>query len=228
MTETVIRGSVLYSHTSRHPIWTWMDNFLRRCMDIFLSLMGLIFLSPFFLFIAFLIKKDSPGPVFYRGPRVGKNGKIFKILKFRTMYEDPQSYAGLPVTARGDRRVTPFGRWLRDTKINELPQLWNVLVGDMSLVGPRPEDPELVKSWDPEVREQLLSVRPGVTSPASVLYRDEESLLQSGSVLEILFFRIFAFQIEVGPTLLAISHGFYRSGCNLLDAGGSFTKVACR
>ncbi|WP_322506729.1 sugar transferase [Anaerolinea sp.] len=187
MTETVIRGSVLYSHTSGHPIWTWMDNFLRRCMDIFLSLMGLIFLSPFFLFIAFLIKKDSPGPVFYRGPRVGKNGKIFKILKFRTMYEDPQSYAGLPVTARGDRRVTPFGRWLRDTKINELPQLWNVLVGDMSLVGPRPEDPELVKSWDPEVREQLLSVRPGVTSPASVLYRDEESLLQSGSVLEIYF-----------------------------------------
>lgn len=186
MTETAIRDSFPFYSSRRNPL-RWVDDFFRRVLDIICSFLGLLLLSPFFLIIAFFIKKDSPGPVFYRGLRVGRNGKIFKILKFRTMYETSSSYSGLPVTARGDQRITPFGKWLRETKINELPQLWNVLIGDMSLVGPRPEDPELVKSWDPEVKAQLLSVRPGITSPASVLYRDEEALLQGSSVLEQYF-----------------------------------------
>lgn len=161
-----------------------VDNFLRRGLDLCASALGLLFLAPLYAFIAVLIKSDSPGPVIYRGPRVGKGGREFHILKFRTMYETPESYHGPKVTAQGDARITPVGRWLRNTKLNELPQLWNVLKGEMSLVGPRPEDPEIVKSWPEEVRRELLSVRPGITSPASILYRDEETLIQPGNVVE--------------------------------------------
>jgi hypothetical protein len=100
------------------------------------------------------------------------------------MYESEDSYQGPRVTAEGDQRITPLGRWLRETKLNELPQLWNVLVGEMSLVGPRPEDPELAKSWPPKARREILSVRPGVTSPASVVYRDEEKLLRVDSLMD--------------------------------------------
>lgn len=94
------------------------------------------------------------------------------------MYERPESYAGPKITANGDGRITPVGQWLRNTKLNELPQLWNVLVGEMSLVGPRPEDPDYVAKWPAEARRELLQVRPGITSPASVLYRDEEQMMQ--------------------------------------------------
>ena len=144
---------------------------------------GLVILSPTFLFIAFAIKRDSPGPVFYRGKRVGLGGKEFKILKFRTMYDDEKSFNGSKITASGDPRVTPLGKKLRDTKANELPQLWNVLIGDMSLVGPRPEDPEFVKKWPQEEKDILLSVRPGITSPATVVYRYEESMLKPANVM---------------------------------------------
>ncbi len=163
---------------------TRMGRFSKRTFDILLSALGLLLLSPLFVIVALRIKSYSPGPVFYRGPRMGKGGKIFSILKFRTMYETPESYNGPRITARDDQRITPVGRWLRDTKLNELPQLWNVLKGDMSLVGPRPEDPLVVETWPPEMRQEILSVRPGVTSPASVLYRDEEKLLQSDSVMD--------------------------------------------
>lgn len=155
----------------------WLDGFLRRGLDIAAALLGLFFLAPVFAFIAVLIKRDSPGPIHYWGPRVGRGEKPFRILKFRTMYEIPTSYQGPKVTAQGDRRITPVGTWLRDTKLNELPQLWNVLKGEMSLVGPRPEDPDFVEAWPIEMRSILLSVRPGLTSPATVLYRDEETLL---------------------------------------------------
>ncbi len=157
------------------------DAFLRRALDILASAAGLLLLSPLFLILAWAIKHDSPGPVFYRGPRLGKNGRLFGILKFRTMFERSDSYQGLPVTASGDPRVTPLGRWLRATKLNELPQLWNVLTGEMSLVGPRPEDPEIAKRWPPRLRADLLSVRPGITSPATVVFRSEEELLSDRS-----------------------------------------------
>ena len=156
------------------PLHIRMNNFAKRTFDIIIALIGLIVLLPFWAIIAILIKRDTPGPIFYRGPRVGKDGNIFKILKFRTMFEHPESYSGPRVTSKEDNRITPFGHWLRNTKINEFPQLWNVLVGDMSLVGPRPEDPELVKTWPEDARQEILSVRPGITCPASVLYHDEE------------------------------------------------------
>ncbi|MBN2117186.1 MAG: sugar transferase [Anaerolineales bacterium] len=162
----------------------YLAGFLKRAFDLLASVLGLLFLFPVFCVLSILIKRESPGPVFYRGPRLGKDGEPFGILKFRTMYEHPDSYRGPRITADGDGRVTPLGHWLRATKINELPQLWNVLVGEMSLVGPRPEDPEIARSWPRAARQEILSVRPGITSPASVAYRDEEKLLNGASALD--------------------------------------------
>jgi len=157
---------------------------IKRVFDFTAALIGLIFLSPFFALVAILIKRDSPGPVFYWGERIGLYGIIFKMLKFRTMYETPESYRGLHITAKEDHRITPLGKWLRDNKLNELPQLWNVLIGEMSLVGPRPEDPSICKTWPTKIAHEILSVRPGITSPASVVYRYEESMLQVGQVMQ--------------------------------------------
>jgi lipopolysaccharide/colanic/teichoic acid biosynthesis glycosyltransferase len=166
------------------------QRFFKRLMDIVASFLGLLFLSPVFLLIAIAMHRDSPGPIFYGGPRLGRGGNEFKILKFRTMYECPESYAGLPLTADGDERITPLGKWLRDTKINELPQLWNVFTGQMSLVGPRPEDPNIAATWPEETRKIILSVRPGITSPASVIYRNEEKQLTSTNVMDEYLSRI--------------------------------------
>jgi len=165
-------------------IWRVVDSAARRTLDILIAGLGILVLLPVLLLLALLIKRDSPGPVFYWGQRVGRGGRPFGILKFRTMYETTASYNGPRVTGQGDPRITPLGQWLRDTKINELPQLWNVLKGDMSLVGPRPEDQDFVTHWPADVRQVLLSVRPGITSPASILYRDEESMLQAGNVVD--------------------------------------------
>ncbi|MCS6994180.1 MAG: sugar transferase [Anaerolineales bacterium] len=178
----------LQTQTMETPsVSAWFRNAVKRLFDIVMSLIGMILLAPVGIIIAILIKRDSPGPVFYRGLRAGKDGKPFKILKFRTMYERPESYAGPRVTARGDSRITPLGAWLRYTKINEFPQLWNVFVGEMSLVGPRPEDVEIAKAWPEDARREILSVRPGITSPASVLYHDEEKLLSSSNLMEDYF-----------------------------------------
>ena len=184
-TLTVVRNAVSMRPPARRPkLVRWLDALARRGLDIFASFFGLIVLFPFFVFIATMIQNDSPGPVFYRGRRVGKGGREFGILKFRTMYETPESHRGPKVTAQGDERITPVGKWLRTTKLNELPQLWNVLMGEMSLVGPRPEDPDIAKAWPEEARRELFSVRPGITSPASVVYHDEESLLTAGNIMD--------------------------------------------
>lgn len=164
-----------------------MAGLIKRAFDFTTALIGLILLSPFFGIIAGLIKRDSPGPVFYWGPRIGRYGVIFKMLKFRTMYETPKSYRGPRVTSKEDDRITPLGKWLRDTKLNEFPQLWNVLIGEMSLVGPRPEDPTICKTWPAKIAHEILSVRPGITSPASVVYRNEESMLHAGDVMQKYF-----------------------------------------
>jgi len=161
-----------------------LDAFARRALDVLAAALGLLALAPLFTVIAVMIKRDTPGPVFFRGLRVGRWGRTFGILKFRTMYERPDSYAGPSVTAAGDARITPLGGWLRDTKLNELPQLWNVLVGDMALVGPRPEDPQIAETWPAQTRRTLLAVRPGITSPAAVLFRDEESMLSADNLMD--------------------------------------------
>jgi len=144
--------------------------FFKRAFDIFSAFFGLIFLSPLFLIIAMLIKRESPGPVTYRGPRIGKDGKVFQIIKFRTMVESPQSYDGPHVTAEDDGRITSSGRWLRNAKLNELPQLWNVLKGEMSIVGPRPELAAYTEKYTKEERV-ILNVRPGITDYSSIEFR---------------------------------------------------------
>ena len=160
-----------------------LDCTLCRARDIFFAALGLLLLAPLFAWVALLIKRDTPGPVFYRGTRLGQDGEPFGMLKFRTMVENPEAHQGPRITAGGDPRITPVGKWLRATKINELPQLWNVLVGQMSLVGPRPEDPAIAAHWPKAVRDEILLVKPGVTSPASVLYRDEENTLSHDNLM---------------------------------------------
>lgn len=128
--ETVQNSKIYQVAQRKLPAWQrFLDRLARRVIDVLASFFGLLFLAPWFFVIGIIIKHDTPGPIFYKGPRVGKGGKEFKILKFRTMYEDPDSYNGARLTNHKDPRVTKIGRWLRDTKLNELPQLWNVLKG---------------------------------------------------------------------------------------------------
>lgn len=149
---------------------------LKRVMDLFFSFFGLVILSPVFLVIAIWIKLDSKGPVFYRQVRVGKNMEPFKIFKFRTMVHDPHD-KGLQLTTSDDKRITRSGRFLRKTKLDELPQLINVFIGEMSLVGPRPEVPRYVGYYPEQVRQIVFSVPPGITDRASLEFKNENEIL---------------------------------------------------
>jgi lipopolysaccharide/colanic/teichoic acid biosynthesis glycosyltransferase len=154
----------------------------KRALDLLVSGLGLLLLSPLLLVLAVWIKLDSPGPVLYRGQRVGKDGRPFHMFKFRTMVEGAER-RGPAVTYRDDPRITRAGRFLRRTKLDELPQLLNVLKGEMSLVGPRPEDPSYAAFYTPEQR-QVLSVKPGITGPTQLEYRDEAFMLDGEAVDE--------------------------------------------
>lgn len=153
-----------------------MDEAIKRIFDVIVSAIGLIILSPLMLIIAYLIEKEDGGPVFYRGVRVGRYGKPFRIYKFRTMVVDAEKLGG-PSTADDDPRITRIGRVLRKYKLDELPQLINVLKGEMSLVGPRPEVKFYVDMLSEEERELILSVRPGITDWASLWNPDEGAVL---------------------------------------------------
>jgi len=150
-----------------------------RLCDILFSLMGLLILSPLFIVVAIWIVIDNPGPVFYRQQRVGKDGKDFGLLKFRSMRIGADKMSLITVGDR-DPRVTRAGYYIRKYKLDELPQLWNVLIGDMSLVGPRPEVRRYVDLYTDEQR-LVLSVRPGITDYASIEYIDENSVLAASS-----------------------------------------------
>jgi lipopolysaccharide/colanic/teichoic acid biosynthesis glycosyltransferase len=173
---------------------------MRRFVDIVAAGIGLIVLSPLFLVLAIWIKRDSPGPVFYRAQRIGRNGIPFGLYKFRSMVVGADK-AGPGITIAGDQRVTPSGRILRKYKLDELPQLINVVKGDMSLVGPRPEAPQYVALYDNRQRA-VLSVRPGITSPASLHYRDEESLLQGQEWEQLYTGQIMPHKLEIELTYL--------------------------
>lgn len=146
----------------------------KRLFDLVGAAVALLLLSPLLLAAALAVKLDSPGPVFFRQQRVGRGGVPFRIHKFRTMRE---GVPGLQITVGDDPRITRVGRWLRRTRIDELPQFIDVLQGTMSLVGPRPEVPRYVDFYPPELRERVLSVRPGITDPVSLAYADESELL---------------------------------------------------
>jgi lipopolysaccharide/colanic/teichoic acid biosynthesis glycosyltransferase len=149
---------------------------VKRAFDLFMASLGLALLAPLLLPIALAIKLDSPGPVFYRQQRVGRHGVPFRIHKFRTMTHD-EADAGPQITVGADARITRLGARLRRHKLDELPQLLDVLQGTMSLVGPRPEVPRYVALYPPELRARVLSVRPGITDLASIAFHDESALL---------------------------------------------------
>lgn len=148
---------------------------LKRTFDIVVSLLGLTVLLPIFIVIAVIIKLDSKGPVFFRQVRVGKDGREFKIFKFRTMVTNAEK-KGMQITVDKDNRITKSGWFLRKYKIDELPQLINVALGDMSFVGPRPEVPKYVATFNKK-QKIILKIKPGITDIASIHYRDESSLL---------------------------------------------------
>jgi lipopolysaccharide/colanic/teichoic acid biosynthesis glycosyltransferase len=151
-----------------------LNRFSKRCFDLLCASVGLVLLLPLLVGIALWIKLDSAGPVFFRQVRVGRCGVLFKIHKFRSMHD---CVVGPQLTVGADPRITRAGQFLRRTKLDELPQLLDVLTGCMSLVGPRPEVPRYVALYPAELRDKVLSVRPGITDLASIEYRDESTLL---------------------------------------------------
>lgn len=148
----------------------------KRLFDWLGSTCGLLVLAPVLVVLALWIKLDSPGPVFFRQERVGRGGQLFRIHKFRTMVTDAER-RGLQITVGADARVTRVGQWLRKYKLDELPQLLDVWLGYMSLVGPRPEVPRYVACYPDDVRDMVLSVRPGITDRASIEFKDENEIL---------------------------------------------------
>ncbi|MHB9074062.1 MAG: sugar transferase [Desulfobaccales bacterium] len=153
----------------------WPTSKGKRMLDLALAWPAFLLLSPVILLSTMAVRLTSPGPAFFRQVRMGKGGRLFRVLKLRTMQEAPPT-GGRRLTVGEDCRITRVGRWLRLSKIDELPQLFNVLAGDMSLVGPRPEVPEWVGLYSQEQRE-ILGYKPGMTDAASIFYRDESSLL---------------------------------------------------
>uniref|UniRef100_UPI0040479C3C sugar transferase n=1 Tax=Limnohabitans sp. TaxID=1907725 RepID=UPI0040479C3C len=148
----------------------------KRWFDLLASGLGLVLLAPLLLVLSIWIKLDSQGPVFFRQERVGRDGKLFRIHKFRTMVTDAEC-SGLQITVGADARVTRVGQWMRKYKLDELPQLLDVWLGQMSLVGPRPEVPRYVACYPAKVRDVVLSVRPGITDRASIEFKDENLIL---------------------------------------------------
>lgn len=151
--------------------------FLKRVFDIAASFLGLILLLPVFLVLVVLIRLKMPGPVFFRQKRVGRDGKLFTLVKFRTM---TLTHSGSSVSVKGESRITPLGAVLRKYKLDELPELWNVLTGDMSFVGPRPDVPGYADKLSGKDRD-MLKLRPGITGPAALKYANEEELLSGQS-----------------------------------------------
>jgi lipopolysaccharide/colanic/teichoic acid biosynthesis glycosyltransferase len=149
---------------------------MKRCFDILLALAGLLLLAPLMLVLSLLVRVDSPGPIIFKQTRIGKNFRPFRIYKFRSMV-DATAPQGSTITVGADPRITRVGRFLRKLKLDELPQLFNVLKGDMSFVGPRPEVPEFVELFKTDFAE-VLKVRPGITDLGSLKYRDEAALLE--------------------------------------------------
>lgn len=152
-----------------------LNKMMMRLIDLAAATVGLIILSPLLLALALWVKLSSSGPIFYQAKRIGRGGQLFRLYKFRTMVADADR-RGPGITTAGDNRITSAGRFLRRTKLDELPQLLNVFKGEMSLVGPRPEDPRYVALYTPE-QQLVLQVRPGITSIASLEYRNESDLL---------------------------------------------------
>ena len=189
-----------WSASSRRCEPCWPDPVGKRLFDIAASALGLMLLAPLMLLAAVWIKLDSPGPALFRQTRVGRFGVPFTIHKLRTMRVEP----GSAITVGADPRITRPGQILRQTKLDELPQLWDVLRGAMSLVGPRPELPRYVELYTAEMRETVLSARPGITDPASIRFRNESELLAEAEDPERLYVEV------IMPMKLALAADYVR------------------
>ncbi|MFA5386566.1 MAG: sugar transferase [Candidatus Paceibacterota bacterium] len=183
---------------------------IKRLFDIIFSLLGIILISPLFLIISFLIKRESPGPVFFRGVRVGKRGKEFRIFKFRTMVVNAEKLGG-PSTSGDDPRLLKIGHFLKRYQLDELPQLINVLEGDMSLVGPRPEVRMYVNMMSKEERRIILSVKPGMTDLASLWNFHESDVLKGSLDPEK------TYQEKIRPTKIRLQMRYVKNRSFLLD-----------
>lgn len=194
-----------------------MYRFSKRCFDIFFSLLGISVLLLLFLFVAIAIKCSSKGPVMFKQERVGKDGKVFKIWKFRSMVVNAEA-KGMQITTDGDSRITKVGKFIRKTKIDELPQLFNVLSGKMSFVGPRPEVPKYVAMYDEE-QTKVLSVKPGITDLASIEFRNENDLLDGDEDPERKYIE------EIMPAKLALNLKYIEKAGFFYDIGLIFKTV---
>ncbi len=150
---------------------------MTRVLDVVLSLLALVVFLPFGVVIAIILRMSGEGEVFYTQERVGRDGRTFGLLKFATMLKNSPSMGSGDVTVKDDPRVLPIGRLLRKTKLNEVPQLLNILVGDMSVVGPRPQTPKNFEHFPDEGKKVIASMRPGLTGVGSIVFRDEESIV---------------------------------------------------
>ena len=186
---------------------------MKRAFDLTAGMLGLVLTSPIVAVAAIAVKFDSSGPAFFSGRRTGKDGREFRIHKLRSM----EVATGAAITAGDDPRITRVGRFLRRTKIDELPQLLNVVKGEMSLVGPRPEDPAFVLRYTPEQR-RLLTVRPGITSSASLAFIHEETQLRGGSPENL-------YLTEVMPKKLALELEYLDRATFFSDLGVLFRTV---
>lgn len=186
----------------------------KRLMDITLAGLGLLLLSPLMAAIALAIKLEDGGPAFYCGERVGQGGSHFRMLKFRSMVEEADRTGG-PLVAEDDPRVTGIGRLLRKSKLDELPQLINVLLGEMSVVGPRPEVPELVQLYSPE-ELAILAVRPGITDWASLYYHDEAAALARHGAEPDQAYQTVVRPSKVRLQLLYADERSFRTDCQIL------------
>lgn len=153
---------------------------MKRTFDLVLSFLGLLFIAPLLVFISLIIKMGSSGPIFYRGERIGLKGKVFRTFKFRSMIVDAEQRGGAS-THEADARITGIGSFLRRFKLDELPQLINVLLGDMSFVGPRPEVKKFVDMYTPEERI-ILTVRPGITDWSSIKFHNEGEIIAASGI----------------------------------------------
>lgn len=158
-----------------------MYNFLKRILDVFLSTIGLIILSPLFLIIIIVLRLSAEGEVFYFQERLGIYNSRFKLWKFATMLKNSMNMGTGSITIKNDPRVTKIGAFLRKTKINELPQIVNILKGDISIVGPRPLVDKTFKAYDEEIQSKIYNVKPGLTGIGSIVFRDEESIISMRS-----------------------------------------------
>jgi lipopolysaccharide/colanic/teichoic acid biosynthesis glycosyltransferase len=189
---------------------------MKRVFDIVTSLVGLMIISPILLIVSILIKVDSEGPIFFKQWRIGKNGKQFKVYKLRTMVQDADMI-GAPITKANDPRITKIGKLLRRYEIDELPTLINVLRGDMSIVGPRPEVPKYLQHYDGKYRE-VLSVRPGITDLGTMTFRDEAKYLNAQDYEDI-------YETEILPQKLDLYLKYIRSRSFFFDVRIIFKTI---